>query len=60
MLEVSIDKKNNTMTISGLIYDANGRPSSSGKTKILSTTGGAQAVSLDGKVISVSVNVYTK
>lgn len=58
-MKVTIEK-DGTMTISGLPYDPKGRPSASGKTKILSTTGGAQQAALGDKVISVSVNVYTK
>lgn len=59
MTKVTIEK-DGTMTISGLPYNEKGRPSASGKTKILSTTGGAENVAFGDKVISVSVNVYTK
>jgi len=58
-IQVTKNDETNTMTIV-LPLSTKGTLSASGKNEILASTRGNQQVSLNGQVVSVGVNVYTK
>ena len=58
MLTAKIDKTAKTITIT-LPWDEKGADSASGKTKVHASSRGNQALNVDGKTISVGVNVYS-
>ena len=41
-------------------FDKTGRASASGKTKVHASTNGNKPISLDGKVVYIGVNAYSK
>jgi len=58
-IQVTKNDETNTMTIV-LPLSAKGTLSASDKNEILATTRGNQQIALNGRVVSVGVNVYTK
>ena len=58
-IQVTKNDETTTMTIV-LPLSTKGTLSASGKNEILASTRGNQQVSLNGQVVSVGVNVYTK
>jgi len=55
----SVTLKGNTLTIV-MTIDKKGRPSSTGKTNLHASINGKQAIEIDGKVVTVNCNVFTK
>ena len=59
MLNATLDKAKKVLTIE-IPFDAKGKASQSGKSKIHATTSGNQAVTIDGDVMMLGVNLYKK
>ena len=58
-IQVTKNAKTNTLTIV-MPLASKGTLSASGKSEIVATTRGNQPIVLDGKVVSIGVNVYSK